>query len=210
MIFAWLIGLAFGFFGSMPIAGPTAVVIVSKGLDHQVRAGVLIAAGAATAESVYAFMAFWGLTAALSRFPVLVPLSHVIGAALLFGLGVYFIRRRTRAEQPSPTTQKAGYGNYFFGLSLTAVNPTLLITWTAAVSAAHSTGALRSEELDAFPFAAGAAIGIVAWFSLFLWLLSHFRSRVKPATIDAIIRVMGAVLVVAGIGLAVRAVMQWP
>jgi threonine/homoserine/homoserine lactone efflux protein len=221
LIVAWLIGLAFGFFGSMPIAGPTAVVLVSKGLENEVRAGIYIAAGAATAESVYAFMAFWGLTAVLSRYPMLLPASRLVGALLLFGLGLHFILRKSKAPDMATAAltqaagaggvrRRAGYRNVLFGLSLTAVNPTLLVTWTAAVSAAHSMGALRVWALDAFPFAAGAAVGIVGWFGLFLWLLSHFRSRVKPASVDRFIRWMGGVLIVAGIGLAVRAVSQWP
>jgi threonine/homoserine/homoserine lactone efflux protein len=210
LILAWLIGLAFGFFGSMPIAGPTAVVLVSKGLESQVRAGIYIAAGAAAAESVYAFMAFWGLTAALSRFPVLLPASRVVGALLLLGLGVHFVLRKGRSpDVRSAAPARAGYRNVLFGLSLTAVNPTLLVTWTAAVSAAHSMGALRIWALDAFPFAAGAATGIVGWFALFLWLLSRFGSRVSPSTVDRIIRWMGVVLIVAGVGLAVRAVLGW-
>ena len=221
MIVAWLIGLAFGFFGSMPIAGPTAVVLVSKGLENEVRAGIYIAAGAAAAESVYAFMAFWGLTAVLRHYPVLLPASRLVGAVLLFGLGLHFILRKSKAPDPAPAgpalaigapgvPRRVFYRNVLFGLSLTAVNPTLLVTWTAAVSAAHAMGALRVWALDAFPFAAGAAVGIVGWFVLFLWLLSHFRSRVKPASIDRFIRWMGGVLIVVGIGLAVRALSQWP
>jgi threonine/homoserine/homoserine lactone efflux protein len=219
LIVAWLIGLAFGFFGSMPIAGPTAVVLVSKGLENEVRAGIYIAAGAAAAESMYAFMAFWGLSAVLSRYPMLLPASRLVGALVLFGLGLYFIVRKSRPPDAAPaaTAQAAGaggvprrvaYRNVLFGLSLTAVNPTLLVTWTAAVSAAHSMGALRVWTLDAFPFAAGAAGGIVGWFALFLWLLSHFRSRVKPEAIDRFIRWMGGLLIVVGIGLAIRAVTQ--
>ena len=221
MFIAWLIGLAFGFFGSMPIAGPTAVVLVSKGLGNEVRSGIYIAAGAAAAESVYAFMAFWGLTAVLSRYPVLLPASRLVGAVLLFGLGLHFVTRKGKAPETlavasAQTTGTGGiprrlaYRNVLFGLSLTAVNPTLLVTWTAAVSAAHAMGALRVWALDAFPFATGAAGGIVGWFARFLWLLARFRSRVKPEAIDRFIRWMGGVLIVAGIGLAIRAVSQWP
>jgi threonine/homoserine/homoserine lactone efflux protein len=211
LILALLVGLAFGFFGSMPIAGPTAVVIVSKGLDNQARAGVFIAIGAAAAESVYAFMAFWGLTAILHRYPVLLPASRLVGALLLFGLGSYFALRKgssSSSDKPAEPA-RAGYRNLLFGLSLTAVNPTLLVTWTAAVGAAHAIGALRDVGTDAFPFAAGAATGIVSWFGLFLWLLSHFRSRVGTATVDRVIRGIGVLLIVVGLGLAVRAVVTW-
>jgi len=211
VIVAWLVGLALGFLGSMPIAGPTAVVLVSKGLENQVRPGVFIAIGAAVAESAYAFMAFWGLTEALQAFPVLLPASRFVGGVLLFALGVYFALRKPTEQRPQrQEPPRASFGNVLFGLSLTAVNPTLVVTWTAAVGAAHSTGLVRVNPIDAFPFAGGVACGIVSWFALMLWLLSRWRSRVQPKTIDRTIRWMGFVLIAAGAVLAGRALLAWP
>jgi threonine/homoserine/homoserine lactone efflux protein len=196
----------------MPIAGPIAVVVVSKGLENKTRAGICIAAGAAAAESAYAFMAFWGLTSVLNRFPVVVRASRLFGSALLIALGLYFIFRKSKDAAPPGDRSKeerAGYKNVLFGLSVTAANPTLIVTWTAAVSAAHSTGVLRVRALDAFPFAGGVAIGIVGWFSLFLWLLSRFRSKVNPSTIDRVIRGMGILLVVLGVVFVLRVIVGW-
>jgi threonine/homoserine/homoserine lactone efflux protein len=210
LILALLVGLFLGFLGSMPIAGPIAVVVVSKGLENKTRAGICIAAGAAAAESAYAFMAFWGLTSVLNRFPVILRASRLFGCALLIGLGFYFIFRKPKnAAPPKEQEERAGYRNVLFGLSVTAANPTLIVTWTAAVSAAHSTGILRVRALDAFPFAAGVAVGIVGWFALLLWLLSHFRSKVNPSTVDRVIRGMGVLLIVLGVAFAIRVIVGW-
>src|SRR5580692_12304589 len=118
----------------MPIAGPIAAIVVSKGLENKTRAGLCIAVGAAVAESAYAFMAFWGLTSVLSRFPILLPASRLFGCVLLIALGSYFAGRKKKDEQrPRDETDRLGYQNVLFGLTMTAVNPTLLVTWTAAV-----------------------------------------------------------------------------
>jgi hypothetical protein len=77
------------------------------------------------------------------------------------------------------------------------------------VSAAHSTGLLRVWALDAFPFAGGAAMGMVGWSTLLLWMLTRFRTRVSPSSLDRIIRVGGAFLLVLGIGLLVRTALEW-
>jgi threonine/homoserine/homoserine lactone efflux protein len=207
---ALLVGFLFGFLGSMPIAGPTAVVVVAKGLDDKFWPGVYIAVGAAVAESVYAFMAFWGLTSVLSRFPILLPASRLFGCVLLIALGSYFAGRKKKDEQrPRDETDRLGYQNVLFGLSMTAVNPTLLVTWTAAVSAAHSTGLLRVHATDAFPFAGGVALGIVSWFVMLLRLLSRFRSKVNTSTLDRVIRGVGIFLIVVGVALAIRVVVTW-
>ncbi len=205
MIFAFLVGLFLAFVGSMPIAGPIAVVVVSKGLENKPREGACIAAGASVAESAYAFMAFWGLTSVLQRFPVVLRASRIFGCVILVALGLYFVfRKRKEAAPLRDQTERAGYKSVLFGLSVTAANPTLIVTWTAAVSAAHATGILRTRALDAFPFAGGVALGIVGWFVLLLWLLSRFRSKVNPSTIDRVIRGMGIFLIVLGLAFALR------
>jgi threonine/homoserine/homoserine lactone efflux protein len=62
VLVAAIIGFCFGFFGSIPIAGPIAALVLQRGLVGRFRAGALIGAGAAFAEAGYAFMAFWGFS----------------------------------------------------------------------------------------------------------------------------------------------------
>lgn len=194
----------------MPIAGPTAVILVSRGLENRRRSGIYIAAGAAAAESVYVFMAFWGLTSVLSRFPMLLPVTRLVGAVLLAGLGTHFILRKSKPSQASvrPPDQ-GGVKSFAFGLSLTALNPSLLVTWGGAVSVAHATGVLPVRASGALPFALGAALGIVGWFTILLWLLSRFGSKVNASTLDRVIRWMGGLLLVLGVVLFVRDIVRW-
>jgi threonine/homoserine/homoserine lactone efflux protein len=211
---ALLVGLVLSFIGSMPIAGPIAVLVVSKGLDNKPRSGLFVAIGAAFAEAAYAGVAFLGLTAMLERYPLLVPISRVFGCVILVGLGVYFILRKPKKASDSQGDPKAdptttAFRSALLGLTITALNPTLVVTWTAAVSAAHSTGLLRVNELDALPFAGGVLVGIIGWFATFLWLLTHFRKRLQPESLDRAIKGMGVVLVLAGVGFGVRTMVMW-
>jgi threonine/homoserine/homoserine lactone efflux protein len=195
----------------MPIAGPTAVVMVSRGLESRWRAGIYIAAGSALAESVYVFMAFWGLTSVLREFPTLIPATRIVGSVILVALGIHFILKKSKANQEAKkkSPEQAGIKNFFFGLSLTALNPSLLVTWTAAVGVAHSTGLLTVKTSGAIPFALGAALGIVLWFAVLLWLLAKFGKKISGATLDRVIRWMGGLLVAVGIALFVRAILKW-
>ncbi len=214
LLAALLIGFVLSFVGSMPIAGPVAAVVLTKGLDNQPRAGLFIAIGAAVAESLYAGLAFLGLTAMLERYPLLLPVSRLFGCLILAGLGAYFLVRRARTgdaptdpgTKPHATT---ALGSALLGLSITAVNPTLIVTWTAAVSAAHSTGLLRVHGLDALPFAGGVLAGIISWFALFLSLLVRFQKKLRRESVDRVIKGMGVILLVAGVGLGIRTVLAW-
>src|SRR5688572_24863658 len=104
MLTALIVGLALGFFGSIPVAGPISILVLKDALEKGHRQGFHIALGAAAGESVYAFVAFWGLTTVLETFPVLIPISKIAGAVLVIALGIYLVVRRPK--QTEVTTAK--------------------------------------------------------------------------------------------------------
>src|SRR5689334_9727600 len=94
MWMALFVGLVLGFFGSIPVAGPASILVLKNALEKGHRQGIDIAAGAAIGESVYAFVAFWGLTTVLEEFPVLVPASKIAGAVLVIAVRIYLVLGR--------------------------------------------------------------------------------------------------------------------
>lgn len=212
MLAALLVGFVLSFLGSIPIAGPIAVIIVSKALDHRNRAAFFISIGASVAEAIYAFLAFWGFSAVLGKYPSLQPVSRLIGCVILIALGVYLAVRKPKskeAAQAKDQSNAVGVRNVLLGFTMTVVNPTLIVTWTAAVGAAHSTGLLRMHPSDAFTFSLGVCAGIITWFSLLLVLLGRFKEKVGPDTLNKVIRYIGIALIVVGAAFAIRVLVTW-
>ncbi|MEO8799084.1 MAG: LysE family transporter [Polyangiaceae bacterium] len=212
MLAALLVGFVLSFLGSIPIAGPIAVIIVSKALEHRNRAAFFISIGASVAEAFYAFLAFWGFSAVLGKYPSLQPISRLIGCAILIALGVYLAVRKPKSKEAAQAKDQAnavGVRNVLLGFTMTVVNPTLIVTWTAAVGAAHSTGLLRMHQSDAFTFSLGVCAGIVTWFSLLLVLLGRFKKKVGPDTLNKAIRYIGIALIVLGSAFAIRVLIKW-
>lgn len=206
MLLTLLVGFGFGYVGSMPVAGPISVLVLHLGLAHDARHAIYVAVGGAVAESLYALLAFWGLSAILTRYPVVLPASRLVGACLLLALGLVMLLTRMRGA--TPQTQRTGNKRSFvLGFLITALNPTLIITWTAAVGALHSTGLLAMDQAQAPPFAAAVCAGIVAWFLTLLWLVGKWRNRVGIESLGRFKRAMGAVLVAAGGWMLLRAVL---
>jgi threonine/homoserine/homoserine lactone efflux protein len=200
---AALLGFCFGFIGSMPVAGPIAVLVFGRGLEDRARNGLFLASGAAIAESVYAYLAFWGFSAFLTSYPWIEPTSRIAAAIILTSLGVHFYRRKPTPEGARPVS----YGNkrsFFLGFTVTALNPTLIATWTAAVTTLYSLDIVRFDSSGALPFSLGACTGIVTWFATLLYLMNRFRSRFSRATLDKIVRWMGVTLIVVGLSIAAR------
>ncbi len=195
MIAALLVGVAFGFFGSVPVAGPVSVVVFVRGAEGHVRSGLATAIGGALAEGIYAFLAVWGFSTFLVRHPWIEPVSNGLAAAILLLLGVLFLRRKPHELPKDPGAHGR---SLFVGFLLVALNPTLIATWTAATAVLYSSGLLSLEPIRAVPLAIGAAAGIVAWFSLLLALVSRFRERFGLETMNRLLHGMGWVLLALG------------
>lgn len=205
MIVAFLLGLACGFVGSIPIAGPAAVLVVERALSGQARAALGVSAGTAVAEAGYALLAFLGMTAALSRFPWLLSASRVVGAVILVGLGLYFaLGPRRRPKEAGTGGRARARDGLWLGLVVTSINPTLLVTWSAVVTVLHSTGFLRVHALDAFPFGLGVAAGVAGWFALLIAIIEKLRSKVNDSTMDKVVRVLGWILLACGAALLIK------
>jgi threonine/homoserine/homoserine lactone efflux protein len=198
-----LVGFLFGFVGSMPVAGPVSILVLERGLARRFRSGLLLAAGAAVAESVYAFLAFFGLSALLARYPAIVPVSQACGAVILLVLGVGLLRRRRTADAAA-TPRPATHGDAILGFTITALNPTFIATWTAAVTTLYGTGLVSASTANALPFALSVCVGIVAWFAVLLGLVRRFGGKMSQRTIDVAVRVMGVMLLGIAVWFGVR------
>ncbi len=200
-----VVALAFAFVGSMPLAGPIAVLTLSRAATRRFDEALRIGLGAAVAEAVYAGVAFWGFATFLARRPLLVPISQGATGVLLIALGTSFLWWRP-TKRADPRENKAGTA--LLGFSISALNPTLLLTWTAAVAFLYARGAQRHSAIFAIPFGLSAGAGVAAWFGCLVKLLRTFGTKLPLAAFRWVIRTMGVALVAIGIALTVKLV-RW-
>jgi threonine/homoserine/homoserine lactone efflux protein len=205
-LLAILVGAVMGFVGSMPIAGPVAVLVLERGLVRRAREGLGVALGAAAAESIYSFLAFWGLGTVLHARPGILPVSRLVGAGVMITLGVYLAFRKSRPPLPGAEKHETGHRRrgMVLGLSVTFLNPTIIASWTVVTATVHSTGWVMPGLASAIAFAAGVGAGIVAWFATLLHLLMRFQSGLRPQTVDRVLNVTGWLVVAIGVGIGVR------
>jgi threonine/homoserine/homoserine lactone efflux protein len=192
-----VVALVFAFVGSLPLAGPIALLVVSNGVDGRYREAFKIALGAALAEGVYAFLAFFGFATLLARYQLVLPISQGVTAVLLGGLGARFIffkveRGTSREDRP----QRAPF---WVGLSISALNPTLLLTWSAVTTFLYSKQIVEFAPLLAVPFGAFAALGVALWGGMTVALLRRYGRHVPDVVLTWVVRAMGVVLICAGV-----------
>jgi threonine/homoserine/homoserine lactone efflux protein len=196
-VLALLLGFLFGFIGSIPVAGPISLLVVAYGLRGRYRDAIFLAAGGALAESGYAALSFWGMSALLARYPAILPWSRAAGAVVLLGLGSVFVSGGGMKESTQEPDSKRR--SFLTGFGLTALNPTLIVTWTAATTTLYGTGLLSPSRGAAAPFSIGAFVGIVAWFSVLVALIERYRDKFRPSLLGRMIQVIGLLLI--GLGL---------
>jgi threonine/homoserine/homoserine lactone efflux protein len=210
MWMALFVGLALGFFGSIPVAGPISILVLKDALEKGHRQGFHIALGAAVGESFYAFVAFWGLTTVLETFPVLIPISKIVGAVLVIVLGIYLVVRR-----PKPTTATAEKiadrqsKLWLRGFLIAALNPTLLATWTTIVTGLNAASLVEPSPRGAIPFAIGVGVGILGWFAFLVEVVvRRFRRNLDPGKIQQLMRAFGWAMIGIGAVIMSRAVFR--
>jgi len=212
MIAAWLVGFVLGMAGSIPVAGPTTMLVLSFGLQGHLRAATLLALGSALPEGIWAGLALWGFGALMREHAWVAPASEVAAIVILVAVGLLLVLR-----PPAPALPREGEAEpasasdartFVLGLSLTGLNPTLLFNWGAAVTLAVSLGAVTPEPGMALPFAIGVVSGILAWFAFVLQLLGRHHRRISESMRARILRAMGLLLIGLGAVAALRLV--WP
>jgi threonine/homoserine/homoserine lactone efflux protein len=196
VLVAALLGLAFGFVGSIPVAGPISALVLYRGLDRRYTSATFIGIGGALAEGVYAFLSFFGFSTFLGQHPWMDPVSRAVAAVMLTGLGVSFVRYKTKP--PSAKTKDgddSALHSFALGATITLLNPTLIATWSATAVTLFSTGLIEMAPRTALPFAGGAALGIGGWFSLFVLILKKYGERFRAATLERVVRAIGVALI---------------
>lgn len=163
MLEAALAGALAGYAIAIPV-GAIAVLIIHIGLSRGFRAGTAAAAGAASADGIYATIAgFAGAVVASLVGPLLVPLQ-VVGGVVLVGLGVRGLMAlrapRESADQQVHAAVRVAHGRtYLELLGLTLLNPATIVYFTALTVGLPFLGGLAERLV----FAAAAFAASFSW-----------------------------------------------
>ncbi len=194
-----LAGVVMGFFGSLPVAGPVALVVVTKGLNRDYSGGRAVALGAGVAEGLLAGAVFAGMGLIVSGSPELAEALDLVGVLVLLGVGIWFALRGLDAPsgaEPGPDVE-SGRGA-LIGAGMVLGNPGMLGTWGGAVAALEGTGLIVARAQTAAMFGLGVAVGVVLWFWMLLAAIRRWSGVLNGRALDLAVRGIGVALIVMG------------
>jgi threonine/homoserine/homoserine lactone efflux protein len=164
MLEAAIAGVLAGYAIAIPV-GAIAVLIIHTSLNQGFRTGAAAAAGAASADLIYATLAALaglGITALIG--PLVSPLRIVGGAVLIaFGVrGLFALRSAREATDPADArgeTRRPHRRTYAAVLALTLLNPATVVYFTALTVGLPFLGGLGERLV----FAAAAGVASLSW-----------------------------------------------
>jgi threonine/homoserine/homoserine lactone efflux protein len=161
------LGFVLSLLGSLPMTGPLALLVLDRVMVGQRRSALWIALAGALVEGVIAAVVATLLPLVLHHSTSLVRIGRVSGAIVIFivGLGL-LLRPQTVREIETQHRRRS----LLVGFLATALNPTLIATWTIAVTALHANGLLDGGLWEGLAFGAGVVLGVLGWFGALLAL----------------------------------------
>lgn len=198
-------GLIVGFVIAAPV-GPIGVLCARRTLTLGRRAGFFSGMGAATADSVYGFIAAFGLTY-ISDFLI----GHqywlrLAGGALLCIIGVRTLIAEPERQSFVPKSAGRFAGMYTSTFFLTLTNPMTIFSF-AAVFAGFGLAGARGSFVSAGTLVLGVFLGSGIWWLFLVGVFSIFRMRLEHHELRWVNRIAG--LIIAGSGVLALLSLKW-
>ncbi|TAE25432.1 MAG: hypothetical protein EAZ91_19195 [Cytophagales bacterium] len=188
------LGLVVSLLGTLPL-GVLNLTALRLTVQQGVRAAVRFAVSCALMEFLYAYVAVWSAKW-VSQSALLKPLTGWLTALVLFGLGVYYLRK-----PPATPTAPAmdSVGPFRLGVQLSLLNVAAFPFWTFYTTLLTQQGLVRLDnQPQLLLYVFGISVGTLLGLGVFVWgghwLTGRFAHRLHQTD-----RLMGWLLI--GLGL---------
>jgi threonine/homoserine/homoserine lactone efflux protein len=188
-------GMIIGLTLAVPV-GPISLVCIHRTVANGRLHGIISGLGVATADSLYATVAFLGLTAVsglIIGHQVLFRFFAGI-ALILVGIRVF---RSVPAEVSVADEEKSYLQEYLSLFAIAAANP-LTIIFFITILPGFGVVAQGTTLIAAVPFVAGIFLGSAAWWIILCGSLGTVRSRLSTGNLRQINLISG--ILIAGFG----------
>ena len=194
-------GFVVGMCASMPV-GPIAILVVQKTMSKGRQAGFVSGLGASVVDTIYAIVALFALAFAQSLIERHENMILLAGGAILTLIGISmalsnpFRKKRKGDDGKSEVSSK----DFLQAIAMGISNP-MAIFVMFALFAFFGVAEDTPRDWNVAPIILSVSSGSVTYWFLLSWLLSRFRDKFSLRTLLWISRVMGAIVIIIGLGL---------
>lgn len=144
LIDALIKGILIGLFMAISV-GPTLFAVIRYSINHSYKSGLAFVLGVSASDAMYVTVAnvaaYW--LEALNEYQRPIAFGGAVVLVIIGALGLF---RKYRPQRPSTKKLIVGSGHYFkiwlSGFLINTLNPGVIITWLAAVTATANTSTI--------------------------------------------------------------------
>ena len=189
-------GVIVGLILAVPV-GPLSLICIRRTLSEGRLHGILSGIGVTLADSVYALIAFLGLSAISGLI-----ITHEVFLRVFAGLVLIAVGMRIAVFLPDNGQEKTGHESYVKDLvsmvTLALANPmTLLFLMVTLPGYGFVFGG--TSLISAGEFVAGFFLGSAAWWIFLCGSVSSVRTRISEGNLSLINRVSGIFIICVGV-----------
>lgn len=192
-----LIGIIFGVPG-----GALGALVIQRTLERGFWAGLLTGLGSSIADTLYASLCVLGaafVSGPLHRYET--PIT-IVGGIIILILGTVTLRKKGIRQSDESAHLVADFSS---GFGIAIMNPGMILLFLFACSITKTSGPYtRSQSL---PLLAGTLIGTLLWWLVLCSIMKILRKRITDRVYTVLNRVLGAILIIFGLGVIIAALL---
>ena len=197
----WLVvkGMIIGLLFSAPI-GPINVMCIRETFHHGFTVGLASGIGAVVADTAFAAMAAFGITAISDQIAGYAPYFQAIAGIALVYVGIKVAFCQTAPGLDGPVRSHPGRAALTaFGMTLT--NPATVLGFVTVFGSLGDLAPDQGDYFGALLLVAGVFAGGIAWWLLLSLAIASVRQRLTERTLVTINHVAAGALLLFGVGL---------
>ena len=196
--------IALGISLAAPI-GPVNVEVIRRGLGRGFLPAFSLSRGAASADTTYLLLIFFGLSSVIN-ISVVKTLIWTFGAMVLIYLGYQSVKESLGNVVLDRAGTRSGRNSYVAGYIITISNPMTIVWWVGVFGAVLGSSIRDASRVAALSNSLTIIVGVIAWFFTLSLLLHWGRRFINETAMRYISLIAGLVLIGFGVHFGYRAI----
>jgi threonine/homoserine/homoserine lactone efflux protein len=198
-------GMMVGLLASITL-GPVGIMCIQRTLSKSRLSGLVSGLGAATADSLWATLAYFFIAVISSFIDSNIQILKIVGGACVAAVGIHYFLKNPVVQIRRNRAGRSNLGQDFAStFALTLTNPAFIL-WLLVIFSALgvNSDAAGAGEITPSKVGMGAQtilgflVGAVAWWTALTSIVSLFRRKFRPRHLLWINRIAGTLITTLG------------
>lgn len=201
-------GLIAGITIAVPL-GPVNLICIQRTLNDGHMKGLVSGLGAALADTLYGFIAGFGLTIVTSFLFDNLPIVKLVGGIVVIALGVriLFVKPKVMRKIPEIST-KSLWRAFSSTFAITLTNPITIMVFIG-IFASLGLGEHGTKMSSSLILIVGIFLGSLIWWVILSSVVNKIRHKFNPRLLHNMNRISGSGIVLFGLVLIITSVLEF-